>query len=46
MKKVYESPSLFQVCFDVEEKLMVSVTDFDEDVDDGTVKLPSVDIFG
>lgn len=46
MKKEYESPLLFEIRFKVEEQLMVSVTEPDEDIDNGTVKLPSINIFG
>ena len=46
MKKTYEAPSLFEIRFISEEKLMVSVTDFDSDVDNETVKLPEINIFG
>ena len=46
MKKAYESPNLFEVWFEVEERLMVSVTDPDQDIDSGSVKLPSINIFG
>ena len=40
------SPSLFEIRFILEEKLMASVTDFDSEVDDNPVKLPEIDIFG
>ena len=46
MKKEYESPLLFEIRFKVEEQLMVSVTEPDEDIDTGSAKLPPVDIFG
>ena len=46
MKKTYEAPNFFCVQFEMEENLMVSVTDFDSDVDDETVKLPEINIFG
>lgn len=46
MKKEYESPNLFLIRFDTVEHLMVSVTNPDEKADAGSVKLPSVDIFG
>ena len=46
MKKVYEAPFLFEIRFDLEEKLMVSVTDPDGTADDDAEKLPEIDIFG
>lgn len=46
MKKVYEAPFLFEFRFEVEEKLMVSIITPDGDVDDDSVKLPEINIFG
>ena len=46
MKREYESPNLFLIRFEAQERLMVSVTDPDENADDDSVKLPSLDIFG
>ena len=46
MKKVYEAPFLSKIHFEVEEKLMVSTITPDGDVDDDSVKLPEINIFG
>ena len=46
MKKTYQAPILLEIRFETEEKLMVSVTDFDGEVDNGSAKLPEIDIFG
>ena len=46
MKKIYETPLLFEIRFETEEKLMVSVTNPDENIDDDSVKLPEINIFG
>ena len=46
MKKTYQAPRLSEIRFDVEEKLMVSVTGVDGAVDDEAVKLPTINIFG
>ena len=46
MKKVYEAPDLYLIRFETEEKLMVSVAGFDQAVDDGSVKLPAINLFG
>ncbi len=46
MKKNYETPILKTIQFEIEEKLMVSVTVHDKNIDNGSVKLPSVNIFG
>ena len=46
MKKTYEAPNFLEIRFITEEKLMVSVTDYDEAVDSETVKLPEINIFG
>ena len=46
MKKEYEAPVLLKIRFETEEKLMASVAGFDQAVDDGSVKLPAINLFG
>ena len=46
MKKTYESPSLFLIRLEVEERMMVSVTELDEQIDNDSAQLPPINIFG
>ncbi len=45
MKKMYEAPRISEIKFEVEDRLMASVTHFDNWVDAEPVDLPKIDIF-